>query len=710
MLYICTSLRNLITIIILLFLINSVQSQVIRIAILDFDNISGIAKYDGLGKAMSSMLISDIESNVSPKRLQLVERAQLQKILVEQKFQATSNVNKATAVQAGKILGVKYLLVGDVFILNDQLVINTRLANTETGDIIFSKKQEGKLSGWLTLKTNIARDLAGSLSMPFTVPRIADAVVSPAILTTYASAIEEKDKGNFEKAEILISTAKEFDGGFGYLDDLKEDVEKLKKVVAEQGKKIEVLEKSGGRIIGATSYKENLLNFYSNLTTNLEKEQIVLRLIREFPENFDSAFTYVEFLFFHQEYDVKYGRISDEFSFKTYNAIISPLLITLDTVQNKNLFAKYLFLKSIYLINSSYESHISDIQKFDAPSYEEFKSNSSKILSLLATNEEEKNYYKLFLYSGFYGMTNLSTTLHPEIQKDIIENFKILFGTLDFNYVGQVLDVTKEYNNNDKYYPYYKSNAYNEACLKLLAFIASEKVAFKNVFKKLEPYLNTYHNDLKDLKKEKPFENNDFMVSLEEYCADLFAIPSVLNNGKFKYNSSFTDKYLIGDAYIVKLDDSYKNQVISLDSVNRRYKWIYEYTDTMKFESPCDYANMKSVFLKKADSSAFENILFILSDHLEIGTRLSIVFNTKKDTIPGLVIGKTAFKNNSTIEILETSIAKKVDKSRPVLLKVDDSAEKYYIEKSDIDYKSYFDDQIKECEEIKKENKIPNPE
>ena len=84
--------------------------------------------------------------------------------------------------------------------------------------------------------------------------------------------------------------------------------------------------------------------------------------------------------------------------------------------------------------------------------------------------------------------------------------------------------------------------------------------------------------------------------------------------------------------------------------------------------------------------------------------------NTKKDTIPGLVIGKTAFKNNSTIEILETSIAKKVDKSRPVLLKVDDSAEKYYIEKSDIDYKSYFDDQIKECEEIKKENKIPNPE
>jgi hypothetical protein len=37
------------------------NAQVIRVAILDFENISGIPKYDGLGKAMSSMLISDIE-------------------------------------------------------------------------------------------------------------------------------------------------------------------------------------------------------------------------------------------------------------------------------------------------------------------------------------------------------------------------------------------------------------------------------------------------------------------------------------------------------------------------------------------------------------------------------------------------------------------------------------------------------------------------
>jgi curli biogenesis system outer membrane secretion channel CsgG len=101
--YIKNIFQQIVVVIIVLFSINSVHSQVFRVAILDFQNISGITKYDGLGKAMSSMLISDIESNVSPKTLQLVERSQIQKILNEQNFQESGRVNKSTAVQAGKI-------------------------------------------------------------------------------------------------------------------------------------------------------------------------------------------------------------------------------------------------------------------------------------------------------------------------------------------------------------------------------------------------------------------------------------------------------------------------------------------------------------------------------------------------------------------------------------------------------------------------------
>lgn len=273
--------------ILFLFLFLKSISQPLRIAILDFDNISGIAKYDGLGKAMSSMLISDIESNVSPKRLQLVERAQINKILKEQNFQKTGNVDKNTSVKIGKLLGVKYLLIGDVYVLNDGLVLNARLTDAESGDIKFSKKQEGKLTQWLSLKTNIAKDLSKEISMPFTVPSVQDKEINIGVLTSYGSAISENDNGNYDKAEMLISTLKDIAADFKYLDDLKDEVEKLKKQVALQGKKIDVLEKSGGRVVGAKTYDELKLNLLNKLTSDIEKIKI-LKELSNYEKEFDS--------------------------------------------------------------------------------------------------------------------------------------------------------------------------------------------------------------------------------------------------------------------------------------------------------------------------------------------------------------------------------------------------------------------------------------
>ena len=232
---------RILSLFLILFSANIIVSQTIRVAILDFDNISGIPKYDGLGKAMSSMLISDIEANVSPKRLQLVERAQVQKILKEQNFQASGSVNKSTAVQAGKILGVTYLLVGDIYILNDQLIINARLTNTETGDIVFAKKQEGKTVAWLSLKTIIAKDLATSLSQPFIEPTIPDKEIPVATITTFGNAIIAKDDGKLEKAEELINTVNEFSPEFKYINDLKSQLEALELEFDQVKKKVEIL-------------------------------------------------------------------------------------------------------------------------------------------------------------------------------------------------------------------------------------------------------------------------------------------------------------------------------------------------------------------------------------------------------------------------------------------------------------------------------------
>ena len=92
------------------------------------------------------------------------------------------------------------MLVGDVFVLNEVLTINARLINTETGDIVFSKKQEGKTASWLALKTNIAKDISTNLAVAFTSPRMPDIETPFATITSFANAINAKDIGDIAEA------------------------------------------------------------------------------------------------------------------------------------------------------------------------------------------------------------------------------------------------------------------------------------------------------------------------------------------------------------------------------------------------------------------------------------------------------------------------------------------------------------------------------
>ena len=55
----------------------------VQVAILDFENTSGIVKYDGFGKAMSNMLITDLKNSIHPRKVTFLERSQLNKILEE---------------------------------------------------------------------------------------------------------------------------------------------------------------------------------------------------------------------------------------------------------------------------------------------------------------------------------------------------------------------------------------------------------------------------------------------------------------------------------------------------------------------------------------------------------------------------------------------------------------------------------------------------
>src|SRR5262245_40470351 len=82
------------------------------IAVMYFDNNSfgkDRADYDGLGKGIADMLITDMASNPG---VRVVERERIQSLLTEQNLTKSGAVDPQTAIRLGKIVGAQYMITG----------------------------------------------------------------------------------------------------------------------------------------------------------------------------------------------------------------------------------------------------------------------------------------------------------------------------------------------------------------------------------------------------------------------------------------------------------------------------------------------------------------------------------------------------------------------------------------------------------------------
>ena len=72
------------------------------VAVLRFDNNTGDERYDNLGPALSSMMISDLSV---VEEIQLLERERLDELVGELEFQQSAYVDPASAQSIGMIVG-----------------------------------------------------------------------------------------------------------------------------------------------------------------------------------------------------------------------------------------------------------------------------------------------------------------------------------------------------------------------------------------------------------------------------------------------------------------------------------------------------------------------------------------------------------------------------------------------------------------------------
>ena len=235
-------MRKIFLYIIIVLISQKSFAQTTKVAIVDFENTSGKIEYDALGKAISSMLITDLANNIHPKKVEFYERSQLNKLLDEQKLQKSKNFNAKTAVDFGKLSGVTYVLVGAVFVMDKTCVVTSNLVEVQTSKILLSKDISGNIEDFLKLKSQLAYAISRQLNNPITLnPSYTDQNISLATLNQYGKIINTMDGGDMEKAEQMRSLFEETNPDFKYFKDIKEDIEKLKQRVSELENVTEVL-------------------------------------------------------------------------------------------------------------------------------------------------------------------------------------------------------------------------------------------------------------------------------------------------------------------------------------------------------------------------------------------------------------------------------------------------------------------------------------
>lgn len=134
-----------------------------RIAVARFEDRSG-SGWNHIGTGVSDMLVTAL---VKGGKFMVLERQEMEKIVQEQQFSNSSMVTPETATKVGKILGVELFVIGSVSEFGTKqsniggnvplfggglstkkarAVVDIRLVNVTTGEIIAAEKEEGEES------------------------------------------------------------------------------------------------------------------------------------------------------------------------------------------------------------------------------------------------------------------------------------------------------------------------------------------------------------------------------------------------------------------------------------------------------------------------------------------------------------------------------------------------------------------------------------
>lgn len=141
-----------------------VDSTVLTVAVLNFQNNSGLFNLDLLEKNVPEMLQTELSRPGSG--LLVVERQKLEMILQEQALGQTGVIDQQTAQAVGQLAGAQYLLTGEISMAGARLRIDCHILKVATGQVrgekVVGRDRRASAEMVRLLASNILYNLTGA--------------------------------------------------------------------------------------------------------------------------------------------------------------------------------------------------------------------------------------------------------------------------------------------------------------------------------------------------------------------------------------------------------------------------------------------------------------------------------------------------------------------------------------------------------------------
>lgn len=169
------------------------------VAVMDFSSFmmgEGGASVN-LGKAISAMLVTEFSDR---EGMRIVERARLNDLIREQDLQFSGRIQESDAIEVGRMLGVQYVLHGQVTSIADNLRMDIRAVDVETSEIVSVMKKSDQTTELFSVVVDLADEFGEALDLvpPSERPEVESIPVAATI--EFSRAVDFEDRGEIDQA------------------------------------------------------------------------------------------------------------------------------------------------------------------------------------------------------------------------------------------------------------------------------------------------------------------------------------------------------------------------------------------------------------------------------------------------------------------------------------------------------------------------------